>query len=83
MTQEFGSIYELSDFVLNMYITNQHSLKTSLVKMTLKTLCSFLNWIPFGYIFETDFCQKLVQNFLVVPSFRIETIKCLTEIGID
>ncbi len=48
--------------------------------MTLETLLRFLNWIPLGYIFETDLIPHLIETFLVMPIFRNITLKCLTEI---
>ena len=49
--------------------------------MTLETLLRFLNWIPLGYIFETELIPQLINTFLVIPIFRNITLKCLTEIG--
>ena len=81
MTQEFGSIFELCEFVLNMSIQSPTQLKNSLVKMTLSTLGAFLSWIPLGYIFEKSLISSLIIDFLQVPAFRIETLKCLTEVA--
>ncbi len=64
-----------------MSIQNPAQLKNSLVKMTLSTLGAFLSWIPLGYIFEKELISSLIINFLEVPVFRIETLKCLTEIA--
>jgi exportin-1 len=41
----------------------------------------FLNWIPLGYIFETNIIDTLRSRFLEEPEFRNVTMKCLTEIG--
>jgi exportin-1 len=57
-----------------------NSQNTNLINVTLETLLRFLNWIPLGYIFETDLIQHLVETFLVMPIFRNVTLKCLTEI---
>jgi exportin-1 len=81
MTKEFGSIFDLCDFVIDMHITNPQSIKPSLIKVTLKTLSAFMSWIPLGYIFETQLMMKLIENLLAENTFRVETIKCLTEIA--
>lgn len=81
MTEEFASIYELCVFVLNTFIENPNAVKKALVKSCLKTFASFLSWIPFGYIFETDILEKLLNNFFVVPAFRNDTLPCLVEIA--
>lgn len=56
-------------------------LNKALVKSCLKTFASFLNWIPFGYIFETDITEKLLNSFFVVPAFRNDTLPWLVEIA--
>jgi exportin-1 len=81
MTKEFGSIFDLCDFVIDMFVTNPQSIKPSLIKVTLKTLGAFMSWIPLGYIFETALIMKLIDNLLFEGSYRVETIKCLTEIA--
>jgi exportin-1 len=82
MTMEFGAIFELCIFVINTYIDNPSNVKNSLIKGCLKTFSVFLSWIPLGYIFETDLLEKLINHFLSVPNFRVETIKCMVEICI-
>lgn len=81
MTDQFASIYELCVFVLNTYIENSANVKKALVKSWLKTFASFLSWIPFGYIFETDILEKLINSFYIVPAFRNDTLPCLVEIA--
>ncbi|EHY60774.1 Exportin-1 [Exophiala dermatitidis] len=75
MCAEFSSIFQLCNEVL----TTANSI--SLVKATLETLLRFLNWIPLGFIFETQLINTLVTRFLEVDQFRNITLKCLTEIG--
>ena len=75
MCGEFSEIFQLCSEVL------EKANKSSLVKATLDTLLRFLNWIPLGYIFETNLIQNLRDRFLEVPEFRNVTLKCLTEIG--
>ncbi len=36
--------------------------KSALLKATLQTLLRFLNWIPLGYIFETNLIQILIEK---------------------
>lgn len=54
MCGQFGEVYELCHLVL------QSATKTSLIRATLETLLRFLNWIPLGYIFETDLIDMLI-----------------------
>lgn len=71
-TQQFSSV---------IYLLQDNSQNASLVGSTLETLLRFLNWIPLGYIFETNLISSLVDKFLDVPMFRNVTLKCLTEIS--
>ena len=41
-----------------------NSTKVSLLVCTFQTLLKFLNWIPLGYIFETQLVKTLVYKFL-------------------
>ncbi|KAK5077809.1 Karyopherin transporter [Exophiala xenobiotica] len=75
MCQEFSNIFQLCNEVL----TTANSIP--LVKATLETLLRFLNWIPLGFIFETNLIDTLITRFLEVDHFRNITLKCLTEIG--
>ncbi|CAO3597587.1 unnamed protein product [Absidia cylindrospora] len=75
MCGEFAEIYNLCKEVLD------RAQKPSLIKATLETLLRFLNWIPLGYIFETNLIDILHTRFFEVPQFRNVTLKCLTEIG--
>lgn len=72
---EFSKIFQLCDFIL------ARSQRPSLIKATLQTLQRFLTWIPLGFIFETSLIQSLVEQFFIVPAFRVETLECLTEIA--
>lgn len=54
MCGQFAEVYELCHVVL------QSATKPSLIKATLETLLRFLNWIPLGYIFETDLIDMLI-----------------------
>lgn len=75
MCSEFSSVFQLCNEVL----TTANSVP--LVKATLETLLKFLNWIPLGFIFETNLIDTLITRFLEVDQFRNVTLKCLTEIG--
>jgi len=57
MTNQFASVYELADFILKTHIGSPGAVKPSLLRTTLATLANFLDWIPLGYIFETDLIQ--------------------------
>ncbi|CAG7724558.1 unnamed protein product [Allacma fusca] len=75
MCSEFSQIFQLCQFVM------ENSSNPSLVGSTLETLLRFLNWIPLGYIFETELISTLTVKFLNVSIFRNVTLKCLTEIA--
>lgn len=81
MTKEFGAVFDLCGFIIDTFIADQKSIKSSLIKVTLKTLGAFMSWIPLGYIFETSMIIKLIDTFLSQNIYRVETIKCLTEIA--
>ncbi|CAI2165301.1 1535_t:CDS:10 [Funneliformis geosporum] len=75
MCHEFSKIFELCNEVL------EKAHQPSLIKATLETLLKFLNWIPLGYIFETNIIENLRTRFLESPEYRNVTLKCLSEIG--
>ncbi|KAK0626056.1 CRM1 C terminal-domain-containing protein [Immersiella caudata] len=75
MCNEFSQIFHLCQEVLGS--ANQ----PSLIKATLHTLLRFCNWIPLGYIFETNLIATLRTRFLEAPEFRNITLQVLTEIG--
>ncbi|KAJ3067940.1 Karyopherin transporter [Podochytrium sp. JEL0797] len=75
MCGQFSDIFQLCLQVLD------KATKPSLIHATLETLLRFLNWIPLGYIFETNLVDILCTRFLEVPEFKNVTVKCLTEIG--
>jgi hypothetical protein len=52
-----------------------------LVRACLKTFQTFLTWIPFGYIFDTELIPLILNNFLTPNTSRIEAIKCFGEIA--
>lgn len=43
-------------------LMQEHSTSANLVLATLETLLKFLNWIPLGYIFETDLIDSLIKK---------------------
>ena len=50
---EFGEVFQLCTEVL------EKANKPSLVRATLETMLRFLNWIPLGFIFETNVIDNL------------------------
>lgn len=74
MNNEFQQVFQLCNFIMG------NSQNTSLIQVTLETLLRFLNWIPLGYIFETQLIPNLINTFLIISMFRNVTLKCLTEI---
>jgi len=81
MTNQFASVYELADFILKTHIGSPGAVKPSLLRTTLATLANFLDWIPLGYIFETDLIQTLLVHFWDPLQYRIECVRCLNEIA--
>ena len=72
---DFSLIFQLCEYIM------ANSVKESLLVCTFQTLLKFLNWIPLGYIFETQLVKTLVYKFLPQPAFRNDVLACLTEIG--
>ncbi|KAK9365473.1 CRM1 C terminal-domain-containing protein [Lipomyces kononenkoae] len=75
MCTEFSEIHNLCYEVL------EKANRPSLIIATLSSLLRYLNWIPYGYIFETGIIELLLTRFLSPPEFRNLTLKCLTEIA--
>lgn len=75
MCHEFSKIFQLCTFVM------ESSTNEKLVQSTLETLLPFLNWIPAGYVFDTNLIDTLTNRFLPEPKFRNITLQCLTEIA--
>jgi exportin-1 len=78
LNEEFYLIFQLFQHI------TKNSTNGKLLLTTLETMHRYLNWIPVGYVFETDLVQVLVTKFFPVDEFRSLTLKCLTEIaGLD
>ncbi|KAG8831327.1 Karyopherin transporter [Serendipita sp. 399] len=75
MCGEFSDIFRLCSEVLD------KAQKPTLIKATLECFLRFLNWIPLGYIFETNIIDTLLTRFLETNEFRNITLKCLSEIA--
>ncbi|KAI9334595.1 CRM1 C terminal-domain-containing protein [Obelidium mucronatum] len=61
MCGQFSDIFQLCLQVLD------KASKKSLINATLETLLRFLNWIPLGYIFETNLVDILALDFWRFP----------------
>lgn len=81
MTSDFGAIFELCNWVLEQAAGNPGVVKPSLVRSCLKTLQSFLSWMPYGYIFDTPLIETILNNFVLPATTRVESIKCFTEVA--
>ncbi|KAL9082748.1 MAG: hypothetical protein Q9159_006208 [Coniocarpon cinnabarinum] len=75
MCNQFSEIFKLCQSVL------RTADSASLLRTTLETLLRFLNWIPLGYVFETDIIDIIISKFLKPPETRNIALKCLTEIA--
>mmetsp|Transcript_37722 Transcript_37722/g.99798 ORF Transcript_37722/g.99798 Transcript_37722/m.99798 type:complete len:1108 (+) Transcript_37722:22-3345(+) len=81
LNTQFSTIYELCNFIFKSHVSSPGSVKASLLTTTLSTLANFLEWIPLGYIFETDLIQTLLVHFWDPLEYRIECARCLNEIA--
>ncbi|VDP06326.1 unnamed protein product [Soboliphyme baturini] len=72
---DFQAVFQLCQYIL------ESSPNVQLVLSTLTTLLRFLNWIPVGYIFETNLIEMLTTKFLTLRVFQNVSLKCLTEIA--
>lgn len=71
MCGEFSEIFQLCREVL------EKAQKPSLIKATLETLLRFLNWIPLGYMFETnliDILHNRVYGLAFLPCILCTTL---------
>lgn len=75
LCSEFMQIFTLCQFVL------KESQNPALIQACIATLLRFLNWIPLGYVFETELISMLIYKFFVVDVFRNVTLQCLTEVA--
>lgn len=73
MGQEFSEIFKLCYEVLD------KATRPSLIVATLNTILKYMQWIPLGYIFETELLTLLTNKFLSPPDTRTIALKCLTE----
>jgi len=74
LNQQFQLVHGLCEYVL------QASQKPELIRTTLQTLCTFLSWVPLGYIFESSVVETLLKLF-PNPAYRNVALQCLCEIG--
>jgi Exportin 1-like protein len=81
MTTDFNQIFKLCYWVLEQAAGNPQMIKPSLVRSCLRTFQTFLSWIPFEYIFNTELIPIILNHFLVPNTSRIEAIKCFGEIA--
>ncbi|XP_053991470.1 exportin-1-like isoform X2 [Hylaeus volcanicus] len=80
LNAQFQQIYDLCMFVLQNYVTSPTSVSEGLIVVTLRCLAHFLKWIPYGYIFDTGLIDILIKYFWDPIPFRVECVRCLTEI---
>ena len=56
-------------------------LSTSLIRSCLRSLKTFMSWIPLGYIFETPLITAILEYYLKPVQFRQITLDCLLEVS--
>jgi exportin-1 len=59
LCSEFSEVFQLCHEIL------EQADRPSLIKATLNTLLKFLNWIPLGYIFETNLVDLLCNRVIL------------------
>mmetsp|Transcript_14742 Transcript_14742/g.44368 ORF Transcript_14742/g.44368 Transcript_14742/m.44368 type:complete len:1072 (-) Transcript_14742:108-3323(-) len=72
---QFAQVFELCNFIM------EASQVPSLLVMTLKTLGAFLTWMDSRYIFESQLVPRIVNTYLVQPTFRNAALECITEVS--
>lgn len=68
LNREFTLIYQLCDYIF------ANSQNPTLLNVTLQTLQRFLNWIPVGYIFETNLIETLAVKVRSDHSYHV--VRC-------
>jgi len=80
LSEQFPHVQQLCELVLSQYLQSPAgTVKVSLVNAALSTMSHYLKWVPQGTLFESNFVDLLLQRFWDSLSFRIESVKCLTE----
>jgi exportin-1 len=79
--QDFTTIYQLCDYILKNHISTPGTVKISLVKSTLKTLLTFLSWMPLTYVFVSDLIEQILLVLVTDRKFTNLVLKCLSEIA--
>ena len=81
LAEQFPHVQQLCELVLAQHIQSpQGTVKPSLVNAALATMSHYLKWIPHQTLFSTNFVDLLVSHFWDPLAFRIEAVKCLTEV---
>lgn len=78
--KEFESIYKVCDFVLKGYLKDPSTVKTTLLRSCLETLCAFLSWMPLVYVFYTDLIEGILIPLVTDKRVYLLILKCLEEI---
>jgi exportin-1 len=78
--KEFESVYKICDFVLKGYLKDPSTVKTSLLRSCLETLCAFLSWMPLVYVFYTDLIEGILVPLMVDKRVYLLSLKCMEEI---
>lgn len=73
LNDEFSEIFKLCYEVLD------KASRPSLIVATLNALLKYLQWVPLGFVFETELLTLLTDKFLQPQDTRDITLKCLTE----
>ena len=77
---EFIAVYEVCEFVAKSFLTDANQVKSSLIKVCLETMQSFLSWMPSYYILMTDLIENVLVNFLTHKRYLLTTLKCFEEV---
>lgn len=80
LSEQFPHVQQLCELVLSQYLQSpQGTVKISLVNAALSTMSHYLKWVPQAILFQSNLIDLLISKFWDSVSFRIETVKCLTE----
>ena len=77
-TQDFSMVFELC---LRTLSRDDIASVPSLLQSTLKTMGSFVGWVPRSYLFDTTLLEALTVNLLPLDGFKEEILACVSEVA--
>jgi exportin-1 len=81
LSEQFPHVQRLVELILTQYIQSPpNTLKNSLINAALSTMSHYLKWVPPSVLFTSNIIDVIISNFWEPIPFRIETVKCLSEV---